>query len=579
MATLEELKVLISAKDEASKALRNVRGRFSDLEKASRALMRALGPLAGALAVREIIDSAVSWERYELALRTVLGTQEAANQELDWLRGVADNLGLDIETVAGSYAKLAAATKNTAIEGEGTRDIFFAVSGAMAKLGQSSADTEGALTALSQMVSKGKVSAEELRQQLGERMPGAFQLFADAAGVSTAELDKMLQKGEVGIDLLPKFADEVNKAFSLDINTRIESAQAAMNRFNNSLLDLKLSVADAGLLDAFTGSLQAVQSAIEDEGLLDNLALLGDSFRSIGDDGDGFELFLKGLVEVFKVFSVGVMTVVAPIKLLGEMIGATAAAISLAVEGEFTAAKAALMDSRPADKFKEDLARIEEAVGNLGSSFKETGESAKKAAPQIEENTKKTEDNAKASALAAEKARQDAEAKELQAKQAHEAAMKMAELAVETEKIASNERIQKFEIAVDFQIEKVKADAAIMKSVIDGVSTAIESTGQVMTSLTDDLLNASSFSEKWFLEDLIKSEEKRREDSFKLQKNLTEAQVELIDARTAAMKSGDALITINGDGLAPELEAFMWKILETIQIRAADEESAFLLGI
>jgi hypothetical protein len=39
-------------------------------------------------------------------------------------------------------------------------------------------DLDSALTATAQVFSKGKVSAEELRQQIGERLPGAFTLYS-----------------------------------------------------------------------------------------------------------------------------------------------------------------------------------------------------------------------------------------------------------------------------------------------------------------------------------------------------------------------------------------------------------------
>ena len=54
-----------------------------------------------------------------------------------------------------------------------------------------------ALRATSQVFSKGKVSAEELRQQLGERLPGAFTLFAASMGLVPADLDKALEQGKV----------------------------------------------------------------------------------------------------------------------------------------------------------------------------------------------------------------------------------------------------------------------------------------------------------------------------------------------------------------------------------------------
>jgi hypothetical protein len=39
------------------------------------------------------------------------------------------------------------------------------------------------------------------------------------------------------------------------------------------------------------------------------------------------------------------------------------------------------------------------------------------------------------------------------------------------------------------------------------------------------------------------------------------------------------MISIDGTGLQPHLEAFMWEILGAIQVRANAEGSEFLLGI
>ena len=45
------------------------------------------------------------------------------------------------------------------------------------------------------------------------------------------------------------------------------------------------------------------------------------------------------------------------------------------------------------------------------------------------------------------------------------------------------------------------------------------------------------------------------------------------------MESGDALIKIDGAGLQPHLEAFMWEILRTIQTRVNRDGLAMLLGV
>lgn len=63
------------------------------------------------------------------------------------------------------------------------------------------------------MLGKGKVTAEELRQQLGDRLPGAFGLMAKAVGVGVEELDKMMANGELlSGEVLPKFGKELRRA-------------------------------------------------------------------------------------------------------------------------------------------------------------------------------------------------------------------------------------------------------------------------------------------------------------------------------------------------------------------------------
>jgi hypothetical protein len=70
-----------------------------------------------------------------------------------------------------------------------------------------------------------------------------------------------------------------------------------------------------------------------------------------------------------------------------------------------------------------------------------------------------------------------------------------------------------------------------------------------------------------------------QEEQAELQAKLIKEQIKMMQARRDAMEQGDGLIQIDAQGLEPELEAFMWKILEKIQVRANEESSEFLLGI
>lgn len=202
--------------------------------KLSAAFGRLLPVAALATAVKWFKDAAVGAQTLQKGFEVVSGSTEAAANEMDYLRQTAARLGLPLREAGKAYLSLAAAAKGTTLEGQASRDIFEAVSTAMGRLGRTSAETEGALLAIQQMISKGKVSAEELRGQLGERLPGAFQAAARAMGVTTQELDKMLQNGDiVAEELLPKLTAELNKLY--DDGAKIDTFGASWNRLKNSI--------------------------------------------------------------------------------------------------------------------------------------------------------------------------------------------------------------------------------------------------------------------------------------------------------------------------------------------------------
>ena len=149
---------------------------------------------------------------------------------------------------------------------------------------------------------------------------------------------------------------------------------------------------------------------------------------------------------------------------------------------------------------------------------------------------------------------------------------------VKMEEIASNERIKNIEAAVSIKTEGLKADAERVKSVFASIDNTVTSTGDTLNSLFGNYANADSW-DKLKIDSQIRLENKRRQEALDLQKKMAEKEMERIEAQIQAMNRGDALIKIEGDGLKPELEAFMWKILSLIRVRANAEFSDYLLGI
>lgn len=146
------------------------------------------------------------------------------------------------------------------------------------------------------------------------------------------------------------------------------------------------------------------------------------------------------------------------------------------------------------------------------------------------------------------------------------------------EKLASEERIKTIEFAVELNIANLEADTKRIEAAFESVNTTIESTGDVLGDLYGLFGSAKSEWDKLKIESWIDNENKRRDKALEMQNKLIEAQIANIKAKTDALNRGDAIIKIDGTGLAPQLEAFMWEILKAIRIQVNAEFESFLLG-
>ena len=300
MAKSSRIEILLSAKDTGLRAalktsqaeLRTFAARAGEATRPLRSLVSgalslktALAGLAGGVGVtalsRSLLEAGQNMDALNRGFQAVAGQQAGA--EMTYVRQTAHALGLDLVSTADAYKQLSAAAMGTALQGEPTREVFTAMSQAATSLGLSTDAANGAFTALGQMMSKGKVSAEELRGQLGERLPGAFNLAATAMGVSTAELDKMLASGQVmADDFLPKFATVLKDRFGGSAAAAANSFTGAGNRIRSQLDLLKASLGQSVTNNQFF--VEAMQKAA---------TFLGDFSTDIEKNGASWRQWAK----------------------------------------------------------------------------------------------------------------------------------------------------------------------------------------------------------------------------------------------------------------------------------------------
>ena len=186
--------------------------------------------------IGDIYDQTKQMSSLNASFKAIFPDINAYNKAMQALSKTADVNGASIMDLKQQYLSFAAASKGTALEGQKSLEIFNSVSKSLSVMGIGGRQSEEAFLALTQMMSKGTVMSEELRRQLGNSLPGAFKIMADAMGVSTKELEKMMRSGSVyAEDALPKFAKALEKAYGTDSVMRVETLAAAEGRYQTQI--------------------------------------------------------------------------------------------------------------------------------------------------------------------------------------------------------------------------------------------------------------------------------------------------------------------------------------------------------
>lgn len=243
-----------------------------------------LGIQGSAQRLGEVINATNTLESAQSRLNVAFeGNDAQVAKELIFLRTQADRLGISFNVLSDQYAKFAVAAQGANFTGEATRDIFLSIAEA-GKVQRLSIDQlQGVFKALEQIISKGKVQSEELRGQLGDRMTGTFQLFADAIGVTTAELDEMLKKGEViaNQDTLGKLGDRLREVYGPELANAIRSTSAEIGRFQNNLFESQLRIGEGGFVEAFAEGLRQLNENLQSREARDFFLSLGSALGKV----------------------------------------------------------------------------------------------------------------------------------------------------------------------------------------------------------------------------------------------------------------------------------------------------------
>lgn len=212
-----------------------------------------------------VLDATMRFDALNKQLEYATGSSAKAAQEFDFIRGVVKDMGLELFSSAEGFAKLASATKGTRLEGEKTRELFKGIAAAAASMNLTADQTGGVILALSQIMGKGKVSMEELRGQLGERLTPAFAIAAKSMGVTTDKLEEMVAAGLDSASFLEKFGPALLQTFGPTAQSNVSTLAGQVNLLKNefSELLLQLGTGENGLGGGAIVVLQDLRAGID----------------------------------------------------------------------------------------------------------------------------------------------------------------------------------------------------------------------------------------------------------------------------------------------------------------------------
>ena len=223
----------------------------------------------GAFAIESTkVTAALNLQRRALA--NTVATQDEYNDALEAVQGISEDFLIPIDQATAGFTKLNAAARSSGFEVSEVEEVYRGLAAANTALGGNSERLAGILLATQQVFSKGKVQAEELRGQIGERLAGAFAEFAESADLSTKDLDKALERGEVSLEDFVNFAKSLLTKYEGNSRIIANAPENAGERLKQSMTKLKTALGpiltDVGesfqtmaksIVDAFSDAINA----------------------------------------------------------------------------------------------------------------------------------------------------------------------------------------------------------------------------------------------------------------------------------------------------------------------------------
>lgn len=251
---------------------------------------------------RSIVEANVQAQRIHYTLQSVTGSASGAAEEFAFISGLSKKLGLDLQTTANAYARLAVSAKSAGVTQAEMHQAFIGLADTFTVLHTPAEDVMGLLVQLEQGMSLGKLQMQDFRA-IAQHLPGTFELVSEAVHRMGGNLADMLQHGGVPAkQFFMQFTALLRDKYGPESAAAAQGLNAELNRLHTTIFGLETQ--PSGFVESFTASLHDLNQELNDPAMQEGIKNL------ISGLGDTVHLLVKGTSLVGK-FGAGLGILVA----------------------------------------------------------------------------------------------------------------------------------------------------------------------------------------------------------------------------------------------------------------------------
>uniref|UniRef100_A0AAU8GEU0 Tail length tape measure protein n=1 Tax=Salmonella phage vB_SEnST11_KE22 TaxID=3161173 RepID=A0AAU8GEU0_9CAUD len=251
---------------------------FNDGMRNLRSTLISVSAAYGAFnAMASVMKTGQLFEGMEATMLMVSDNSDEAGKRLKFVRDQSYRLGLDLKTAAQGYTQMSIASDGVLSKSQND-ELFKGFSEYATALQVDPVKYQRGITAIQQMMGKGQIMAEELKQQLAEGIPGSMQVFVKATQeafndttIDVGKLMDMMKNGELkAAKILPfvakYYAEAANKGGALQ--KAMQSNRVAMQRLTLTWMDFQNKIFQSGFGEELTKAFNNLARLVDTNGPL-----------------------------------------------------------------------------------------------------------------------------------------------------------------------------------------------------------------------------------------------------------------------------------------------------------------------